>query len=120
MGSSTGSKPLRTLAGLASIAVSTGGVTALVAAPASATGVTNGPIAISDGVHWNAVNGDGTGKTTVSPTGGGFNAADQIRDVAFSRDGSSLARPSTSSAAPERSAPRSRPTSVDSASPRTG
>ncbi|WP_370376544.1 cell wall-binding repeat-containing protein [Catenulispora sp. GAS73] len=74
-----------------------GGVSALTTAAHAATAgsssgstgsAANGPIAYNDGTHWSEVNADGSGQQTITPSGGGFNATDGIRDVAFSPDGS--------------------------------
>jgi hypothetical protein len=58
------------------------------AASAHAATVVNGPIAYNDGTHWSEVRADGTGRMTVTPSGGGFVAGDPIQDATFSPDGS--------------------------------
>lgn len=82
----------RAVTSLAAAAVAAAGVSALTSAAAHADGLVNGPvngpIAYTDGQHWSVVDADGTGKQTITPSGGGFDPADGVRDVAFSRDGS--------------------------------
>lgn len=80
----------RAAAGLAALAVTAGGVTALTtaAAHAATAAAVNGPISYNDGKHWSDIDADGSGQHTVTPTGGGFVAAHGVKDATFSPDGS--------------------------------
>ena len=102
----------RAVAGLAVLAATAGGIAALTSTAQAATAasavsalatVGNGPIAYTDGAHWSVVNADGSGRRTVTPSGGGFQAGAQIRDVAFSHDGSWAAFSVTSYSPPSSS-----------------
>lgn len=59
------------------------------AAPANADSAAphNGQIAYSQGQIWYSVNPDGSGQHMVTPSGGGFDATDQITSPVFSPDG---------------------------------